>query len=84
MVIHRGEAHAWLDLRVDDDADPLGELERLWDVAQERYVGFTLGMATAANFSGLPDRAPIDRAIAEAEALRLAEGRASRSRAVES
>ncbi len=83
LVIHRGEAHAWLDLRADDDADPLGELERLWDVAQERYTSFTLGMATAENFSGMTDRAPIDAAIAAEEERRKAEGRPSRSRAVE-
>lgn len=83
LIIHKGEDHASLDLRADDHADPLAELDRLWEVAQERYVQFTLGMATAANFSGLTDRAPIDDAIATAEARRKAEGRLSRSQAVE-
>ncbi len=83
LVIHRGEAHAWLDLRADDHADPLAELSRLWDVAQERYVHFTKGMPTAAQFSGTPTRDVIDAGIAEAEARRRAEGRPSRSFAVE-
>ncbi|MEO0503216.1 MAG: DUF1028 domain-containing protein [Pseudomonadota bacterium] len=83
LVIHRGQSHAWLDLRADDHADPLGELERLWDVAQERYVHFAKGMPTAERFSGLPTRDGIDAGIAEAEARRKAEGRASRSHAVE-
>lgn len=83
LVIHRGEAHPWLDLRADDHADPLGELARLWDVAQERYVHFAKGMPTAERFSGYPTRDGIDADIAAAEARRKAEGRSSRSHAVE-
>jgi uncharacterized Ntn-hydrolase superfamily protein len=79
LVIHRGEAWPWLDIRADDDADPLGELARLWDVAQERFTAFRMGMGTADNFPGLTDRAPLDAAIAEAEARRTTP---SRSRAV--
>ncbi|MBM7066034.1 DUF1028 domain-containing protein [Actibacterium sp. 188UL27-1] len=83
LVIHRGEDHAWLDLRADDHADPLGELARLWDVAQERYVHFAKGMPTAARFSGLPTRDGIDADIAAAEARRKAMGQSSRSHAIE-
>jgi uncharacterized Ntn-hydrolase superfamily protein len=83
LVIHKGEAHPWLDLRADDHADPLAELARLWDVAQERYVHFVKGMPSAARFSGYPTRDGIDADIAAAEARRRAEGRASRSHAVE-
>jgi uncharacterized Ntn-hydrolase superfamily protein len=83
LVIHRGQAHPWLDLRADDHADPLGELARLWDVAQERYVHFAKGMPTAERFSGYPTRDGIDADIAAAEARREAEGRPSRSHAVE-
>ena len=59
-MIHHGQSHAWLDLRADDHADPLGELARLWDVAQERYVHFAKGMPTAERFSGYPTREGID------------------------
>jgi len=83
LVIHDGQAHPWLDLRADDHADPLGELSRLWDVAQERYVHFAKGMPTAERFSGYPTRDGIDAGIAAAEARRKAEGRLSRSFAVE-
>lgn len=83
LVIHRGEAHPWLDLRADDHSDPLAELARLWDVAQERYVHFAKGMPSADQFSGYPTRDGIDAEIAEAEARRKAEGRPSRSQAVE-
>ncbi|WP_299969660.1 DUF1028 domain-containing protein [uncultured Roseobacter sp.] len=83
LVIHRGQSHPWLDLRADDHADPLGELARLWEVAQERYVHFAKSMPTAERFSGLPTRAGIDADIARAEADRKAAGRLSRSHAVE-
>ncbi|MDW3181382.1 DUF1028 domain-containing protein [Roseobacter sp.] len=83
LVIHRGQAHPWLDLRADDHADPLGELARLWDVAQERYVHFAKGMPSAERFSGFPTRDGIDADIARAEAERKAAGRPSRSHAVE-
>ncbi len=82
LVLHRGEAHPWLSLRADDHADPLAELARLWDVAQERYVHFARGMPTAAQFSGTPTRAGIDAAIAAEDARRKAAGRISRSAAV--
>ncbi len=83
LVIHKGEDHPWLDLRADDHSDPLDELARLWDVAQERYVHFATGMPTAAQFSGTPEREGIDAAIAAAEAARKAAGRKSASAAVE-
>jgi uncharacterized Ntn-hydrolase superfamily protein len=83
LVIHRGEDHAWLDIRADDHSDPLEELARLWDVAQERYVHFARGMPGRSNFSGFPTREGIDADIAVAEAKRIAEGRASRSKAVD-
>ena len=83
LVIHRGEDHPWLDIRADDHSDPLGELERLWDVAQERYVHFAKAMPTAANFSGLPTRDGIDADIQRAEAARKAAGIISRSYATD-
>lgn len=83
LIIHRGEDYAWLDLRADDHADPLTELARLWDVAQERYVHFTKGLPTSKRFSGSPTREGIDADISAAEARRIAEGRPSQSRAVD-
>jgi len=83
LVIHKGEDHPWLDLRADDHCDPLDELARLWDVAQERYVHFTAGMPTSAQFSGTPEREGIDAAIAAEEARRKAAGLKSVSAAVE-
>jgi uncharacterized Ntn-hydrolase superfamily protein len=79
LRIHRGEDYPWLDIRADDHADPLAELRRLWDVANERYLLFCELLPTRANFSGVAERGPIDRAIADLDARREAEGRPSRS-----
>ncbi|MCB1310600.1 MAG: DUF1028 domain-containing protein [Sedimentitalea sp.] len=83
LVIHRGEDHAWLDLRVDDHGDPLAELRRLLDVAEERYLHVAAAMPTRANFSGVPTREGIDRAIAEAAEARRVARRPSRSLATD-
>ncbi len=79
LRIHRSEDFPWLDLRADDHPDPLPELRRLYDVAQERYLHFAEAMASRTNFSGQTDRTPLDAAIAEEDARRKREGRGSRS-----
>lgn len=79
--IHRGEAHPWLDMRVDDHADPLAELRRLLAVAGERYLLFAEALPTEERFSGLPSREGVDREIAEAEAARARAGILSASQA---
>lgn len=79
LLIHRGQPYAALDLRVDDHADPLSELRRLFAVSKERYEMFAMGIATVDNFSGMLDRTPIDEAIAKDEARRAAQGIASAS-----
>lgn len=82
LRIHRSEDYAWLDLRADDHPDPLAELRRLYDVAHERFVHFAEAMPTRENFSGVADRAPIDGAIATADADREANDVPSRSYAM--
>lgn len=79
LVIHRTEDYPWLSLRADDHPDPLAELRRLHDVAQERFLHVAEVMPTRANFSGTTDRTGIDAAITAEEAKRKAEGRKSRS-----
>jgi uncharacterized Ntn-hydrolase superfamily protein len=79
IIIHMGQDYPWLDLRVDDHADPLAELRRLVDVSQERFVHFSKGLATKDNFSGVSDRSPIDKAITDAEVRRKNKGFKSRS-----
>jgi uncharacterized Ntn-hydrolase superfamily protein len=81
LVIHRDQDYAWLNIRVDDSADPLAELERLYAVAQERYLHVAETMPTRQNPSGMTDRREIDETIAALEAKRIAEGRPSASHA---
>ena len=83
LRIHRDDDYPWIDIRTDDHPDPLAELRRLYDVAQERYLHFADAIPTRANPSGMTDRAPLDAAIAAEEARRKAEGRKSRSFATE-
>lgn len=79
IVVHHDQPYPWLDIRADDHPDPLAELERLWAVAQERYLHVVETMPTRANPSGMLDRSVIDRRIADLEAAREAEGRPSAS-----
>ena len=79
LRIHHSEDYPWLDLRADDHPDPLAELRRLYDVAQERFIHFAETMPTAANFSGTTERSELDQRIAEEEQRRREAGITSRS-----
>ena len=57
------EGFARLDLRVDDHADPIAELERLYQVGRERFVPFSAGMPRLARPWGVLDRDRIERTI---------------------
>lgn len=81
LVIYRDQDYAWLNIRVDDSADPLAELERLYAVAQERYLHVAETMPTSQNPSGMTDRREIDEKIVALETARIAEGRPSASHA---
>jgi len=81
LRVHRGQDYPALDLRVDDHADPLRELDRLLDVARDRFVYFADCMGTRENFAGTTDRTDLDRTLAELERARAEEGRNSRSNA---
>ena len=59
------EAYPDLDLRVDDHAEPLVELRRLYVKSRERYAVFRRFFATRANPAGTYDRAVIEAAIAK-------------------
>jgi uncharacterized Ntn-hydrolase superfamily protein len=69
LLIHDGEDYPLFDLRVDDHADPLGELARLEDVARQRWVHFRRQMPNRREPSGLTDRGGLEelvsRSIAE-------------------
>jgi uncharacterized Ntn-hydrolase superfamily protein len=63
LLIHDREEWSALDLRVDDHADPLGELERLERVSRERWVHFRQFLPTRQNPAGITDRATIEAGI---------------------
>ncbi|MGB8399472.1 DUF1028 domain-containing protein [Bradyrhizobium sp.] len=70
LLIHGEEEWSDLDLRVDDHADPLAELERLEQVSRERWVHFRKFLPTRKNPAGVTDREAIDAAIDAAIASR--------------
>jgi uncharacterized Ntn-hydrolase superfamily protein len=78
LVIAGEEEWPLLDLRVDDHADPLAELERLERVSRERFVHFRQFLPTRANPAGVYDRAKIDAGIAAALAAAAAAEKAGR------
>ena len=63
LLIHGEEEWSALDLRVDDHAEPLAELERLERVSRERWVHFRQFLPTRKNPAGVTDRAAIDAGI---------------------
>ena len=66
LLIYGQEEWSDLDLRVDDHADPLTELERLEAVSRERWVHFRKFLPSRKNPAGITDRAVIDAGIAAA------------------
>ena len=68
LLVHEGEEWPALDLRVDDHADPLAELERLERVSRQRWVHFRHVLPTRQNPAGITDRAVIDARIEAATA----------------
>jgi uncharacterized Ntn-hydrolase superfamily protein len=71
LLIHSTEEYPDLDLRVDDHADPLAELERLEAVSRDRFVHFRTFLPKRGDPGGVTDRdfinAAIERAVAEGD-----------------
>jgi uncharacterized Ntn-hydrolase superfamily protein len=63
LLIYGEEEWSNLDLRVDDHADPLAELERLEAVSRERWVHFRKFLPSRKNPAGVTDRKVIDAGI---------------------
>jgi len=66
LLIHGKEEWSALDLRVDDHAEPLAELERLESVSRKHWAVFRQFMPTRDNPAGVTDRAAIDAGLAAA------------------
>ena len=70
LLIHTSEDYPFLDLRVDDHAEPLRELRRLYAVSLERFQPFMGCLPSRAQPAGITDRAVIEERIAQFHAAR--------------
>ena len=70
LRIHRDEDHPQLDIRVDDHADPLLELQRLHAVSLQRFQPFVACLAGRHDATGLTDRSEIEARITQFHAAR--------------
>jgi uncharacterized Ntn-hydrolase superfamily protein len=68
LIIYTSEEYPALSLRVDDHAEPLGELRRLHDEAQRYFLPFSRFLPTRASPAGIHDRAVINAEIARLQA----------------
>jgi uncharacterized Ntn-hydrolase superfamily protein len=68
LLIHGEEEWAELDLRVDDHADPLGELARLEAVSRQYFVHMRKFLPSRRDPAGVFDRRIIEAEIAKAVA----------------
>jgi len=72
LRIHADEDHPQLDIRVDDHAEPIIELQRLHDVSLERFQPFTACLAGRHDPAGVTDRAELEARIEAFHAARRA------------
>ena len=61
--MHSTEDYAFLDIRVDDHADPIAELKRLYRVSLERFQPFSTCLPSRARPAGITDRAVIEDTV---------------------
>ncbi|HUE45991.1 MAG TPA: DUF1028 domain-containing protein [Aestuariivirgaceae bacterium] len=74
LVVVSDQEYSDLDLRVDDHADPIGELARLEEVSRERWVHFRRVLPTRQDPVGITDRTRVEETIASSLAREAAEG----------
>jgi uncharacterized Ntn-hydrolase superfamily protein len=72
LLIHTTEDYPFLDLRVDDHAEPFVELRRLYEKSLERFQPFLACLPSRARPAGITDRAVIEDAVARFQAERAA------------
>jgi uncharacterized Ntn-hydrolase superfamily protein len=70
LRIHGDEDYAELDIRVDDHAEPMAELQRLYAVSLERFQPFVACLAGRGDSVGLTDRAEIEARIRRFQAAK--------------
>lgn len=67
LRIFAGEEYPWLDMRVDDHAEPLVELRRLYEEARRMYLTFARFLPTKSDPSGIYDRSVINAEVARVQ-----------------
>ena len=72
LLVVTTEDYPTLDIRVDDHAEPLAELRRLYEVSLERFQPFVACLPSLARPVGITDRAEIERAIERFQQARAA------------
>ena len=70
LLIYTTEDYPFLDLRVDDHAEPLAELRRLHEKSLERYQPFVTCLPSRARPAGITDRSLIEAEVARFQASR--------------
>jgi uncharacterized Ntn-hydrolase superfamily protein len=70
LLIHTTEEYPALDLRVDDHAEPIGELQRLYEKSLERYQPFTACLPSRLRPAGITNRSVIEAEIERFQARR--------------
>ena len=63
LLVYGSESYPTLDLRVDDHAEPIGELFRLYGKSLERFQPFVACLPRHDNPAGVVDRAAIEAAV---------------------
>ena len=63
LRVHTTEDYAFLDIRVDDHADPIAELKRLYRVSLQRFQPFSTCLPSRARPAGITDRAVIEATV---------------------
>ena len=73
-MIYTSEEYPFLDLRVDDQEEPLRELRRLYDKSVKRYQPFLSCLPSRARPAGIVDRATIEAEVERFHARRAPRG----------
>ena len=63
LIVQGPEPFRKLDMRVDDHTDPLAELRRLYEIAKERFIPFSVAFPCAERPFGIADRDYIETIV---------------------
>jgi len=70
LLVYTSEDYPFLDLRVDDHAEPIAELRRLYAASLDRFQPFLSCVPSRTRPSGITDRAVIEEEIARFQLTR--------------